>query len=98
LKHVKSFRPELYMRYLQDQGQLQSYLSIILFLMHTLQRRNLLLLRKLFLESWELKSRGNKRIQEERRGCNLVWLYLIIASFGEIFGVIFINFYVAEKR
>ena len=28
----------------------------------------------------------------------MAWLYLIIASFGEIFGVMFINLYVAEKR
>jgi|SRR5699024_700531 len=28
----------------------------------------------------------------------MAWLYLIIASFGEIFGVMFINLYVAQKR
>src|SRR5699024_12504824 len=28
----------------------------------------------------------------------MAWLYLIIASFGEIFGVMFINLYVAHMR
>jgi len=40
----------------------------------------------------------NKRILQNREGNNMAWIFLVIASFGEIFGVMSINLYLRNKN